>query len=332
VGTGPFKQVSFQRDVKKVYERFDGYWQKGKPYLDRIEMIVIADPTVRLASFLRQEGDLIVTLSCKNAKSLEGKPDVVISKEEVWGNLWTLVGDSVNPDSPFANLKVRQAMSYAIDRKAIASILYGYGEPADQLSLPKAWSYNPDMKGYPYNPEKAKALLKEAGYPDGFTTTLWLKTDNVMVKIFTAVQGYLADVGIKADLEALNPGKYAEIYLATGWKDGIFAQHTPTFPEVGILTKIHFQAEGPLGIPKSIMHPEDLEKLLKQFTRAPDFETQKALAWKVQYLLAEKYCLYTPVVLTDDIAAKYSWVKSESPYTTGAACGVTTFADAWIDK
>jgi ABC-type transport system substrate-binding protein len=333
VGTGPFKQVSFQRDVKKVYERFDGYWQKGKPYLDRIEMTVIADPTVGLASFLRQEHDLITNLSCKNAKALEGKPDIVISKEEVWGSLWMLVGDSVNPDSPFANLKVRQAMSYAIDRKAIVdSMLYGYAEPAQQLSRSNAWSYNPDMEGYPYNPEKAKALLKEAGYPDGFTTTLWTRSDDLIVKMFTAVQAYLADVGIKANLEVLHPGKYAEIYIGTGWRDGMLAANSPIYPEIGIQTRYYFEAGSPLGIAKTVMHPEDLEKLLKQFTRASDFETQKKLGWKAQSGLIQKYCIATPVVILDDIAAKYSWVKSESPYTTGAALGVTTFADAWIDK
>jgi hypothetical protein len=105
-----------------------------------------------------------------------------------------------------------------------------------------------------------------------------------------------------------------------------------TYPEIGIMTRYFFEADSVLGMPRSILHPEDLEKVLEQFVATPDFETQKTLGRKAQYLLADKYCSYTPLVITDKITAKYTKVKSEFPYTTGAAVGVWTFADPWMDK
>ncbi len=332
VGTGPFKQVSFQRDVKKVFERFDGYWQKGKPYLDRIEIKVIKDPTVQIAAFLRGEGDMIENVNAKYVHSLEGKPNVLLIKDKILGNLWSLAANSANPDTPFANLKVRQAMSYAIDSKAIAKfLLYGQARAVNQLVVPEAWSYNPEVKGYPYNPEKAKALLKEAGYPNGFSTTLYFSSDSMVAKVFTAVQGYLAAVGIKAQPEMLNTGKYGEMYYATGWSSGIFAPDMLAYPEIGIMTRYFFEASSPLGLPKSLVHPEDLEAVLKRFVSTPDFETQKKLAKKVQYLLTDKYCLYTPLIIMPGVTAKYAYVKSANPRIVGPR-SVYSFADEWIDK
>ena len=81
--------------------------------------------------------------------------------------------DSANPNSPFAKLKVRQATQHAIDTKAIAQTIFnGEAEPANQWIYKGHWAYNPALKGYPYNPAKAKQLLKEAGYPNGFKTKL----------------------------------------------------------------------------------------------------------------------------------------------------------------
>ena len=87
------------------------------------------------------------------------------------------VPDSANPKSPFADLRVRQAAQYAIDTEAIAkTIFYGEVEPANQWIYKGHWGYNPSVVGYPYNPAKAKQLLAEAGYPNGFKTKLLYRT------------------------------------------------------------------------------------------------------------------------------------------------------------
>jgi peptide/nickel transport system substrate-binding protein len=334
VGTGPFKCVSFQRDVEKVFERFDDYWQEGKPYLDRIEIDIIADPTVQVASLLAGDHDIIVDVNPVDAKTLEGNPDVVLTHSNSVGTLWSLVGDSIHPDSPFADLKVRQAMSYAINREEINEyVFYGYGMPANQTNSPAAFTHNPNVVGYPYNPEKARELLKEAGYENGLTTTLWCRSDKIGIDLNTAIQGYLADVGIIADLQALNIGQYAEKYWATGWNDSIFQTGMLSDPEVGIQARYFFEAASPLGMPQSIIHPDEVEAGIQKMVTATNLDSKQAAAWELQALLTDEYCMYTPVLLTFTIAGKSPEVHDEySSQPESDISGIWTFADAWLEK
>jgi len=333
VGTGPFKQVSFQRDVQKVYERFDDYWQEGKPYLDRIEIDIIADPTVQVASFLAGDADIITHLNPTDAKNLEDEPGVVLTQGNFMGDTLSLVGDSAHPDSPFADLKVRQAVSYAINREAIVDFVYqGYAEPTFQMTNPAVYSYSPDVVGYPYNPDKARELLAEAGYADGFETTLWCRSDQVFRDMFTAVQGYLADVGIIADLQVINFGQYGEMYYATGWSDGLFASDFLIGADIGIHSNFFFSVYSPLGMPQSMTHPDEVEEAIWLVTTAPDFETKKLESWNLQYLLTDKYCLYTPIVAASSVAAKTEKVHGDQSSTVGASGFPWTFAEVWLEE
>ncbi len=107
VGTGPFKFVSFARDVSLKFARFDGYWQKGLPYLDAIEDTVIQDTMTRAASFQTGAGQVISSADVKTAFDLAAKGYDVINQPNGYA---TLLPDSANADSPFANPKVRQAV------------------------------------------------------------------------------------------------------------------------------------------------------------------------------------------------------------------------------
>jgi len=334
VGTGPFKLVSFQRDVGKVFERFDDYWQEGKPYLDGIEIDIIADPTVQVASLLKGEHDIIADINPVDAKTLEGNPDVVLTHSLAAGSLWSIVGDSIHPESPFSDLKVRQAMSYAINREEINEfVYYNYGLPAQQSNSSSAFTYNPDLVGYPYDPDKARAMLAESAYPDGFETTLWCRNDKIVIDAMTAVQGYLAEVGIIADLQALNIGQYAEKYWATGWTDSIFNTAMLSDAELGIQGRYFFEAASPLGMPQSIIHPDEVESAIFAMTTATTYEAKQAAAWELQSLLTEEYCIYTPVMLSFTIAAKTPKVHDEySSMPESDLSGTWTFADAWLEQ
>jgi peptide/nickel transport system substrate-binding protein len=334
VGTGPFKQVSFQRDVKKVFTRFDDYWQKGKPYLDAIEFDIIADPTVQVASLLNGDDDIVTNLNPTDAKSLKDNSNIIITHGEMAGEVAMFVGDSAHPDSPFSNLKVRQAISYAIDRQALADfVYYGFAYPANQMVGPQCTTYNPNVVGYPYDPEKARALLTEAGYSDGFSTVLLSRSDKIEVDTYTAVQGNLADIGIKADLQTMNPGQYAEIMFGTGWSNGLLCGGMLSDPEIGIMAFYHFSGASPLGIPQSTIHPEDLDAAINGIMSAIDPEKKKAASWDFEYLTTDKYCFYTPIVFRPPLAAKSIKVHDDyiaTPYSSNPPNW--TFADAWIEE
>ncbi len=171
VGTGPFEFVSWEKDIRAVFKKFPNYWQKGKPYLDEIVWIPIADSNTRFMSFKAGELDAQVTMDLKHLEEAK-KLGYPVSSSGGSGAIG-FVFDSANPKSPFADIRVRQAVQYAIDPQAIAKgVLYGQVEPTNQWSYKGHWSYNPSVVGYPYNPAKAKALLKQAGFPNGFKTKI----------------------------------------------------------------------------------------------------------------------------------------------------------------
>jgi peptide/nickel transport system substrate-binding protein len=131
VGTGPFQFVSWQKTVKQVYKKFPNYWIKGQPYLDGIEWTFFADPTVMQAAYLNKEIDVVYILSPINANNLKSqKVNLNILSTGLGLQMSSVWYNSALPESPFANLKVRQAVSYAINAKAIVDALYyGFGTP-----------------------------------------------------------------------------------------------------------------------------------------------------------------------------------------------------------
>jgi peptide/nickel transport system substrate-binding protein len=328
VGTGPFKMVSFQRDVNKVFEKYDGYWQEGKPYLDAIEINIIADPTVQVASLLKHENDILTGLNPTDAKTLKDNPDVVlIEGPRTQGLVSHLAGDSVNPDSPFSNIKVRQAVSYAINRQDIVDyVYYGWADVCYGANSPSCWTYNPNIVGYPYNPEKARTLLAEAGYADGFDTTIWLRTEKSTVDMCTAIQSNLADVGINADLQMLEPGAYGAMFFGTGWEDGLFQAGHLCDPELGVAGRFFFSADAGIAFSNNIIHPDDLELALKNMMTTTDNDKKQKYAWEVDSLLIDKYCIVTSIVTSINLFAKSPDVHDDHIEESW------TFADAWMEK
>ena len=215
VGTGPFKIVDVKRDEYIKFEKWDGYWQKGKPYLDGVVFRVIADGAVRKMAFLTGEGQFLGMIEYSEADSFKAKGNTVLPTGI--GNVGTLLPDGANKDSPFANEKVRQAVEYAIDKAAMCKgIFYGYNKPAYQQAFSTDPYFAPGLQPRDYNPSKAKQLLAEAGYPQGFKTILHsdVRGDrNVQV----ALQTYLKEVGIDAELDIADVGRYT-VMATTGWK------------------------------------------------------------------------------------------------------------------
>lgn len=191
VGTGPFEFVSYTPDVSTTYKKFNGYWQNGKPYLDGVEMRVILDMTTREYSFRKGEADVVVMLTQDQVNGLE-KDGFVVDNIPSWKGTTFIAPDSKSTASPWSNVKVRQAAMYAIDNAGINEGVYsGKGIVSNQWTYQGHWAYNSSIVGYPYDATKAKQLLTEAGYPNGFKTTLSYVTDPTMDRIFTSVQSYL---------------------------------------------------------------------------------------------------------------------------------------------
>lgn len=216
VGTGPFKLAEFQRDTLIRYERNDDYWREGYPYLDGIEVRFIPDTMTASAMMEAGEADVWQDVrEVENILDLENKGYKVN-----WGPgfFWGLLPNSSDPKSPFNDKRVREALEYALDRPAIARMLgHGKYEALTQMA-PSFWpGYVPGFNPRPYNPEKAKQLLAEAGYPNGFKTSIL--AESTAQDEGAAVQAYLAAVGIDAKLDLADLGRFYGSVFGKGWSD-----------------------------------------------------------------------------------------------------------------
>jgi len=331
VGTGPFKFVSWEKDVSVKFEKFDDYWQEGKPYLDAIEFHIIGDPLVRMAAFQAGEEDIVMGLDPKDARYLEEKGEYVI--RFLGSGMHLMSGDAMIPGSPYADIKVRQAIEYAIDKQALCEVFgYGYWTPLNRgMARPGGWADNTDVVGYPYNPEKARELLAEAGYPDGFKTTLFTRVAPIWNQNFmTAVAGFFIDVGIDTEVEPCERGRENIAAVKGGWEDGIWNWTMGLYAPDELMTINRLMARGGILFVSKYVASE-FQDVLEEAVAAPDFETKARLTRELQYLMVDKYAMVTWLNQTGTPSARYPEIHDEG-ISIGPGSVHWTPEDAWIDE
>ncbi|TWT24121.1 ABC transporter substrate-binding protein [Planomicrobium sp. CPCC 101110] len=213
VGTGPFKFVEWKRNDTVTIEKFEDYWVEGEPKLDRVIFRSIPDNSARLNALLSGEIDLADGITPSDGETIESNADLQLFERPSM-NVGYL--GLTTTREPFDDPKVRQAMNHAIDKQAIVDAFFeGRGEVAKNPMPPVINGYNDDIEGYEYDPEKAKALLKEAGLEDGFEMELYaMPVPRPYMpdgqKVAEAIQKNLADVGIKAEIVSFEWATYLE--------------------------------------------------------------------------------------------------------------------------
>lgn len=219
VGTGPFKFKSFVRDTSLEYERFEDYWG-DKARIDGIEYVFIVDVTTAAMAFGAGDGLVWESADAKTAYDLVTKSGYKMETRR--GPIMHLMPDTLHEESPFSKLKVRQAVAHAINRQEIVDTLgFGTWEVAYQPNTPEQFGHLSGEVFYPYDPDRARQLLTEAGYPQGFKMTI------VTASIFpqdplVAIQADLAQVGIEATIDVVSPPKWMETGMTGGWNSGLF--------------------------------------------------------------------------------------------------------------
>ena len=305
VGTGPFKFVSWMKDVSMKYERFDQYWG-GKPFLDGVEVVQYADDTAAYLAFKRGEVDILHVRLDKNANELEATGYKVVRSPS--GPLTWLAGDSTHANSPFANIKVRQAMSHALDLATMSKTLSGsIWQPINQWGASNMPVYNPNVVGYPYNPQKAKQLLTEAGYANGIKTKLTYCTIPMFDTMIVAIQGYLKEVGIDTELEPLQIAKFSEINMGKGWETGICHCLTTSGPDlvqrmVSIISGNRYP---------TMARPPGYNDLFAKALQATDEKTKNSLAQQMNKMATDDFCMCTFLWQQQGLQAKQSYVRDD---------------------
>ncbi len=210
IGTGPFSFVAYQRDATIRYRRFDEFWGP-KAKLDALVFSINKDPAVRLAKLRADECQVMAYPSPADLPGIKIDPKL---------NLLSLPGLNIgylafnNQKKPFDDKRVRQAINMAIDKQAILTAVYqGAGQPAKNLIPPTMWSYDNAVQDYPHDPDAAKKLLADAGFPDGFDTDIWAMPvqrpyNPDARRIAELMQADLMKVGIRAKIVSYEWGEY----------------------------------------------------------------------------------------------------------------------------
>ncbi|MEO0992763.1 MAG: ABC transporter substrate-binding protein, partial [Pseudomonadota bacterium] len=219
-GTGPFVVIERQADVKSVFERSDSYWGSPKTNVTRIEFTPISQAATRVAALISGQVDLVYPVPVQDWQRLEDADGV----EPLTGpeartvflgmdqSRDELLYSNIKGTNPFKDIRVRQAFAHAISLDAINDkVMRGAATPTGLLVAPQINGFAPGLNTpYAYDAEKAKALLAEAGYPDGFEVGMDCPNNRYVndERICQAVAGFLARVGIKVDLNAQPKSKY----------------------------------------------------------------------------------------------------------------------------
>lgn len=202
VGTGPFKLKEWAIGQYITLERNEDYWG-ARPAMDEIEFRAIPDAQTRVSALLSGDAHLVTNFPVQSVDRVKGIEDVEVRGTPSLRNMHLLV--NVLADGPLKDKRVRQALNYAIDKQAIVDrTMRGYGNVlAGQTLTDFYFGFNPDLEPYPYDPAKARALLAEAGYPDGFTVEFAIPRGRYMNdgEIAQVVAAYLEAVGITVKVE-----------------------------------------------------------------------------------------------------------------------------------
>ncbi|MBC8509365.1 MAG: ABC transporter substrate-binding protein, partial [Chloroflexi bacterium] len=321
VGTGPFKFVEFMPGDHVTLEANPDYWEEGKPYLDGVTFQIIPDETVLLTNLMTGEVDWADSLPPQRVTELATSGEIIVQKKS-GGDYW-YVGLNLDRE-PFNDVRVRQAIAYAINRDDVAAAAkWDTATPNDgPISPDSFWYY--DYQPYDQDLEKAKELLAEAGYPDGFDTEFMPTTFyEETVRSAQVLQAQLAQVGINADIRTLEWGTWLEeegagnfdMYIC-GWvgnldpDDYFYAQH---------YTDAGFNFTGYTNL--------DADALLDEGRTETDEAARKEIYDQVQELIIDE----APYVFLYSSDVVQAW----QPYVNGYATIGTNakrFENTWLDQ
>jgi peptide/nickel transport system substrate-binding protein len=254
MGTGPFRLVSREPDSNTVVEKNPGWWDKPEHNLDRVEFHVISQASTRVAALLSGEMDMIYDVPPQDMARIEKAPGLKLVQHpelrtiylgfDVWRD--ELPSSDVKGKNPLKDQRVREAFALAIDENAIVQrVMGGRGHPTWEMWGPGVNGYQPSLDVRPKpDPDKAKKLLAEAGYPNGFGIQFDCPNDRYVMdeQICTAITSMLARIGIKVALSAqpkaqffariLSP-KFDSDFFLLGWTPATNDAHNALYSLLG---------------------------------------------------------------------------------------------------
>jgi peptide/nickel transport system substrate-binding protein len=312
VGTGPFVFKEWVQGNRIVVERNPNYWEAGKPYLDGVTFRDISTTAVSIQRLLTGEADYTSALSPIDVRQIETNRTIALDPSTV-GRWYALQWQVDKP--PFNNAKLRQAIAHGIDRKRIIDIVMsGKAEISNSPTPNKLWWAAPQIAGYDYDPAKAKALLAEAGYPNGLEVSLSTPQVALLQQINQLVQEQLKAIGVTVKLEPVSQSDWYPrvIQFAINFTPMRWSQR----PDPDGLMTLLFDSKG-AGNSTRYSNPE-VDKLLAEARGLTDQAARKALYQKAQQIISNDLP-YVPLFFSLEFAAMrtnvrgHVWIADEIP-------------------
>jgi len=287
IGAGPYKLVSFTPGVELVFEAFDQYWRKT-PSVKRLVIKSIPDESTRLVALKRGEVDIAYNIRSELAEELQRTPRLTLKPVYPAATFWLDFPEQWDPKSPWHDERVRRAASLALDRKTINEVLsLGYSRITNSI-IPDSFEFYWQPPAPVYDPAKAKQLLAEAGYPNGFDAGDYY-CDSSFANLGEAVLNNLGEVGIRGQLRPLERAAFIQGYGEKRFKNIIQGQ-SGAFGNAATRLEVSIVKGGAYAYGN---YP-DIDALFRQQALELDHKRRAATLERIQQLVHER-TIYVPI-------------------------------------
>jgi peptide/nickel transport system substrate-binding protein len=288
VGAGPYKVVSFRPGVELVLEAHEQFWRKT-PNVRRLVFKSIPDESTRLTMLKHGDADIAFVFSGALAEELRRTPGLTLKPTFLPLPFWLVFTEQWDPKSPWHDRRVRLAANLAIDRQAINQAeTLGFSKLTASI-VPQSFEFYWPAPLYPYDPQRAKRLLAEAGYPNGFDART-ISSDLVFASIAEAVANYLNAVGIRVTLRPLERAAFFKEYQEKRLK-GIIQSGSAAFGNAATRLEAFVASTGTYTYGT---YP-DIEGLIREQPSELDWKRREAILHRIQQLMHEKV-MYAPLM------------------------------------
>ncbi len=312
-GTGAFSVESHQPGVKTVFKVNPNWWRKPEHNLKEIVFTPIGNDATRVAALLSGEVDIIEPVPLQDIARVDASPNAQVLKGPEIRTIFLgmdqtrdeLLYSSVKGKNPFKDVRVREAFYRAIDIEAIKTrVMRGLSTPSALMIAPQLYALSKDFTRPKYDPDAAKKLLAEAGYPDGFEVTLDCPNDRYVndAAICQAMVGMLARIGVRINLLAqpkaqyfakvLKPGGYQTSFYMLGWTPGTLDSHNVMHDIMGCRNDPRDTARGEANLGGYCN--KEFDKLTDEVLQETD-TTKRNLLIKQAFEIAMKDYAYIPL-------------------------------------
>jgi peptide/nickel transport system substrate-binding protein len=338
IGTGPFRLKEWRKGTYIILERNPDYWRKGHPYLDQVVLRVLPDGSARAIAVENGEVDLAPMSGLPEAEiqRLSKLPHIETSKAGAEGlgpNMWLEVNLR---EKPLSDLRVRQAISLALDRSKIVDVIwYGQGTPATgPIVSSNPVHYNKALKPYPYDPRRANQLLDEAGYPRGAGGVRFKITQHFLpygenwVRLAEYIRQELGKVGIAVETQSLDFGGWLKT-IYTDWAFNITSSfsHNYSDPSIGVertFTSSNIKKGASFTNSMDYRNPR-VDELFARASRELDPKARKAQFDEVQQILHDEL----PVIFLMEMSYTHVWNKRVQGLITNGISMYSSWDSVW---